>query len=94
MLIIIDVTIILFQFKTGDLDGAIGMYEDGIAKIKNIIGVGDDDISKSTREVRLALNLNLSLCRIKQCSWLSAVQAATAALEVDKENVKVGPVIK
>lgn len=65
------------------------MYEDGISKLKNVTGVGNEEIEKSVKEARLALNLNLSFCYIKQSEWIKAIRSATCALEIDPTNMKV-----
>lgn len=72
------------------MTGATQMYEDGISKVKAALGSGDPDMEKSIKEAKLALNLNLSLSCIKQQEWMKAIRAATAALEVDPNHVKVG----
>lgn len=64
------------------------MYKRGISKLKSTTGIADG-LEGKVSELRLALNLNLSLSQMKSENWFAAIRAASRALEVDKANVKV-----
>jgi hypothetical protein len=91
-------------FSAGDYQGALHKYEETLTLFRWVknrnekwrnSGIEDDDltieyveVNDQSKEMMIALYLNIALCNLKLETWKEAIAACDEALILDNQNVK------
>jgi len=75
------------QFKEGNYQLSLQIYERGVLIVNGAYGMNDEDTTKMSR-LEKELDLNMALCRIKMKQYPEAIENCKMVLNLDKTNVK------
>jgi len=75
------------QFKQGNYQLALQIYERGVLIVNGTYGMDENDSAKMSK-LEKELDLNMALCRIKLKQYPEAIENCKMVLNFDKTNVK------